>query len=88
VVVGQERSVLNHVLDWVEAGKVRPALVIVTVPYLGESPAMGQSGSEADRLDRSEIPWLGVTGTKGGAGVAASLLAGLVELTWQAYNPA
>ncbi len=96
LVVGQERSVLSHLLDWVEAGKVRPALLIVTAPYwgegldedLGQSRAAGKPGADAERLDRSDIPWLGVTGTKGGAGVAASLLAGLVDLTWQAYNPA
>jgi precorrin-8X/cobalt-precorrin-8 methylmutase len=84
VVVGQERSMLTQVLDWVEAGKVRPALLIVTAPHLEET----DPGADAERLDRSDIPWLGVSGSKGGAGIAASLLAGLVELTWQAYNPA
>ncbi|MEM8605079.1 MAG: precorrin-8X methylmutase [Cyanobacteria bacterium P01_H01_bin.121] len=79
-VVGQAQTALTELTALIDAGEIRPALVIGTpAGFLDVDTAKTQ-------LDQAMIPNVRTTGRKGNAVVAASILSGLVELAWQAYG--
>jgi precorrin-8X/cobalt-precorrin-8 methylmutase len=79
-VVGQAQTALAALTTLIEAGEIRPALVIGTpAGFLDVDAARA-------KLDSAMIPNVRTKGRKGNAVVAAAILSGLVELAWQAYG--
>lgn len=79
-VVGQAQTALAALVDLIEAEEIRPALVIGTpAGFVGVEEAV-------DRLKESLVPHIRIEGRKGSAVVAAAIMNGLIELSWQAYG--
>jgi precorrin-8X/cobalt-precorrin-8 methylmutase len=79
-VIGQGQTALGAIADLIEAEEIRPALVIGTpAGFVGADVAK-------ERLADSLVPHIRVDGRKGSAVVAAAIVNGLVELSWQAYG--
>lgn len=81
-VVGQAQTALDVVVTLIEAGEIKPALVIGTpAGFVGLSDI-------GDRLAQTMTPHILINGRKGSAVVAASIMAGLAALAWEAYGHA
>jgi precorrin-8X/cobalt-precorrin-8 methylmutase len=79
-VVGQAQTALTTLVELIEADEIRPALVIGTPAGFVEVDVV------KDRLKDSLIPHIRIEGRKGSAVVAAAIVNGLVDLSWQAYG--
>ena len=79
-VIGQAQTALTALVELIEAEEVKPALVIST-PSGFIDVEVAKS-----RLADSLVPHIRIEGRKGGAVVAAAILNGLVDLSWQAYG--
>ncbi len=79
-VIGQSQTALLSLVRLIQASEVSPALVIAT-------PAGFVANVESKQdLSESVIPHIRTEGRKGGPTVAAAILDGLVDLSWQAYD--
>ncbi|QKD81681.1 precorrin-8X methylmutase [Thermoleptolyngbya sichuanensis A183] len=79
-VVGQAQTALSGLVDLIEKEEIKPALVIGTpAGFIG-------MGSAVERLKDSLVPHIRIEGRKGNAVVAAAIVSGLVDLSWQAYG--
>jgi precorrin-8X/cobalt-precorrin-8 methylmutase len=74
VVVGNAPTALLALLDLVDAGRCRPALVIGTPVGL-----VAASEAKAELIQR-DVPYLTVLGPRGGSAIAAAALNGLLRL--------
>lgn len=79
-VVGQSQTALTALVELIEAEEIRPALVI------GTPSGFVEVDVAKDRLKDSLIPHIRIAGRKGSAVVAAAIVNGLVDLSWQAYG--
>jgi len=79
-VVGQAQTALMAIVELIEAGEIRPALVI------GAPSGFVDVDVVKDRLKDSLVAHIRIEGRKGGAVVAAAMVNGLVDLAWQAYG--
>ena len=79
-VIGQAQTALTALVELIESEEVKPALVIST-PSGFVDVEVAKS-----RLADSLVPHIRIEGRKGGAVVAAAILNGLVDLSWQAYG--
>ena len=79
-VVGQSSTALTGLVELIEEGEIKPALVIGTPSgFVGADIAK-------ERLRDSQVPLIGIEGRKGSAIVAVAIVNGLVDLAWQAYG--
>jgi len=79
-VIGEAQTALCAIVDLIEAGEIKPALVIGTPSgFVGVDVAKS-------RLYDSMIPHIRIDGRKGSAVVAVAIINGLVDLAWQAYG--
>ncbi|MFQ3615940.1 MAG: precorrin-8X methylmutase [Cyanobacteriota bacterium] len=79
-VVGQAQTALSGLVDLIEKEEIKPALVIGTpAGFIGMESAV-------ERLKDSLVPHIRIEGRKGNAVVAAAIVSGLVDLSWQAYG--
>lgn len=79
-VVGQAQTALTALVELIEQEEIKPALVIGTpAGFVGIDAAV-------ERLKDSHVPHIRVEGRKGSAVVAAAIVNGLVDLSWQAYG--
>ncbi|MCU0526063.1 MAG: precorrin-8X methylmutase [Elainella sp. Prado103] len=79
-VIGEAQTALVSLIELVEAEEIKPALVIGTpAGFVGVDVAV-------ERLKDSLIPHIRIEGRKGSAVVAAAIVNGLVDLSWQAYG--
>lgn len=79
-VVGQAQTALASIVELVEAGEIKPSLVIGTpAGFVG-------LGKVDKRLSDALVPCIRIQGRKGSAVVAAAILNGLADLAWQAYE--
>jgi precorrin-8X/cobalt-precorrin-8 methylmutase len=79
-VVGQAQTALSALVDLIDAEEIRPALIIGTpAGFVGVEDAV-------ERLKDSLVPHIRIEGRKGSAVVAAAIMNGLVDLSWQAYG--
>jgi precorrin-8X/cobalt-precorrin-8 methylmutase len=75
VVIGNAPTALFHLLEMLEEGAPRPALVIgVPVGFVGA--AESKAALEANKLD---IPYLTIRGRRGGSAIAAAAVNALVS---------
>lgn len=79
-VVGEAQTALTAIVELIEAEEIRPALVV------GAPAGFVDVDVVKDRLNDSLIPHIRIEGRKGSAVVAAAIINGLVELSWQAYG--
>jgi precorrin-8X/cobalt-precorrin-8 methylmutase len=79
-VIGQAQTALTALVELIESEEVKPALVIST-PSGFVDVEVAKS-----RLSDSLVPHIRIEGRKGGAVVAAAILNGLIDLSWQAYG--
>lgn len=80
-VVGESQTALETLMHLISTQIVAPALVIAS---FSEFINIGLSKSD---LQKSPIPYILVSGQKGGAIVGARILTALVCLAWEAYSP-
>ncbi len=79
-VIGQSQTALTELVELIEEGEIKPALVIGTPSgFIGADVAK-------ERLLDAQIPHITVNGRKGSAVVAVAIVEALVDLTWQVYN--
>jgi precorrin-8X/cobalt-precorrin-8 methylmutase len=79
-VIGRSDRALLGLVELIREKQANPALVIATPPgFLGVEPLKRE-------LEEMEIPHIRTEGRKGGASVAAAVLEGLIDLSWQAYT--
>lgn len=77
-VIGASQTTLSPLLELVQADKIKPALIIHTpVGFLPQG---------RKQLEKSWLPNIMLDGQKGGPGVAAAILSGLIDLAWGAYG--
>ncbi|HEY9908530.1 MAG TPA: precorrin-8X methylmutase [Thermosynechococcaceae cyanobacterium] len=79
-VIGQAQTALTALVELIELEEVKPALVIATPSGFVDAEVA------KSRLADSLVPHIRIEGRKGGAAVAAAILNGLVDLSWQAYG--
>jgi precorrin-8X/cobalt-precorrin-8 methylmutase len=79
-VIGQAQTALSTLVDLIEAEEIKPALVVAT------PAAFMNTDTDKERLRDSLVPNITIEGRKGNAAVAAAIVAGLVDLAWQAYG--
>ena len=79
-VVGQAATALTTLLDLIKAEKIRPVLIIATPPQFINMDSIKQG------LKEFSIPNITIKSRKGGATVAAAILDGLIDLSWEAYG--
>lgn len=80
-VVGESQTALETLMHLISTQIVSPALVIAS---FSEFINIGIAKSN---LQKSTIPYILVSGQKGGAIVGARILTALVCLAWEAYSP-
>jgi precorrin-8X/cobalt-precorrin-8 methylmutase len=79
VVVGNAPTALERLLDLADAGRARPALVIgACVGFVGAAEAKERL------MAREDIPWIAVTGRKGGTPSAAAAFNALAQMALEA----
>jgi precorrin-8X/cobalt-precorrin-8 methylmutase len=78
--IGEEQAALNSLVNLIEIGELKPALVIAA------SPKFTDIDLTKTKLQNSTIPHIFINGRKGNAVVAAAILKALVDISWQAYN--
>jgi precorrin-8X/cobalt-precorrin-8 methylmutase len=79
-VVGESQTALTALSELIEAGIIRPVLVV------GTPAGFIDVDVAKDRLRDSLVPYITTQGTKGSAVVAAAIMNSLVDLAWQAYG--
>ncbi|PSF36001.1 precorrin-8X methylmutase [Aphanothece hegewaldii CCALA 016] len=79
-VIGQSLSTLTALVELIEEQEVKPALVIST------PTAFIEADIAKERLKDADVPYIAISGRKGGAMVAVAIVNALVDLTWQAYG--
>lgn len=80
VAIGNAPTALFKVIDAVEEGRIKPALIIGTpVGFVGAKESK-------ERLKELNLPYITVTGCKGGSTVAAAIVNALVILAEKAKN--
>ncbi len=89
-VIGQSAEALSTLVSLIEAEEAAPALVIAAPPSFipfkaDESTDPPSTLNPKQQLAQLHVPHIVTTCTKGSACVAAALLDGLLDLTWQAY---
>ncbi|MGK7911908.1 MAG: precorrin-8X methylmutase [Synechococcus sp.] len=89
-VIGQSAEALSTLVSLITAEEAAPSLIIAAPPSFDP---IGKGGPEdaasklnpKQQLAQLQVPHIVTTGTKGSACVAAAILDGLLDLTWQAY---
>ena len=88
-VIGQSAEALSTLVSLIEVEEAAPALVIAAPPSFppmdNRSDDDPDSANPKQQLANLHVPHIVTTGTKGAACVAAAILDGLLDLTWQAY---
>ncbi|MBR8829704.1 MAG: Cobalt-precorrin-8 methylmutase [Chroococcopsis gigantea SAG 12.99] len=79
-VVGQSQSALHGLVELIEEKDINPALIIGTPATFMDADVL------KERLKDTEVPYITIDGTKGGAVAAVAIVNGLVSLAWQAYG--
>ncbi|GFE70889.1 precorrin-8X methylmutase [Chroococcus sp. FPU101] len=79
-VIGQSLTALTGLIELIEEQEVKPALII------GTPAAFIEADIAKERLKDTDIPYITISGRKGGAMVAVAIVNALVDLTWQAYG--
>ena len=79
-VIGQDQTALLALVELIEAGEIRPALVIATPAGFVDVDVAQK------RLQNCAVPNIQVEGYKGSAVVATAIVNGLIDLAWQAYE--
>ncbi|MFM7384306.1 MAG: precorrin-8X methylmutase [Microcystaceae cyanobacterium] len=79
-VIGESQTALTALVELIEEKALKPAIVIATPSGFVDIEAAKQ------RLQDAHVPYILVEGRKGNAVVAVSILNGLVDLAWQAYE--
>jgi precorrin-8X/cobalt-precorrin-8 methylmutase len=79
-VIGESQTALATLVDLIENGDARPALVIGTPAGFIDIDVL------KSRLNDALIPNIRVDGRKGSAIAAAAIFNSLVRLSWQAYG--
>jgi precorrin-8X/cobalt-precorrin-8 methylmutase len=79
-VIGSSEAALATLVDLIDADKVRPALVVATPAGFIDTAVI------KERLQDTMVPHVRINGRKGSAVVAAAIVNGLVDLSWQAYG--
>lgn len=79
-VIGQASTALTTLLELIITDEIRPVLIIATAPQLTNITIIKQS------LQEFSIPNITIKSRKGGATVAAAILDGLLDLSWEAYG--
>ncbi|WP_017324872.1 precorrin-8X methylmutase [Synechococcus sp. PCC 7336] len=78
-VIGQSASAQVGLVELIVEKEVDPALVVAAPPCFGDTNASRQTLAELG------VPHICTTDGKGGSMVAAAILDGLLDLSWQAY---
>lgn len=81
-VVGESQTALESLIELVEAGEVRPALIIASPAGFLDIDVL------KNRLDESMVPNIRIAGQKGNPVLAVAIMSGLIDLAWQAYGKA
>ena len=81
VVVGNAPTALLALLDLVDAGAARPALVI------GMPVGFVAAAESKDALMRRETPWISIPGLRGGSAAAAATVNALLRLALDGRTP-
>ncbi|MEM6436496.1 MAG: precorrin-8X methylmutase [Cyanobacteria bacterium P01_D01_bin.115] len=81
-VVGESQTALEALIELVEAGEVRPALIIASPAGFLDIDVL------KNRLDESMVPNIRIAGQKGNPVLAVAIMSGLIDLAWQAYGKA
>ena len=79
-VVGESQTALEALIELVEAGEVRPALIIASPAGFLDVDVL------KNRLDESMVPNIRIAGQKGNPVLAVAIMNGLIDLAWQAYG--
>ena len=79
-VIGQSQTALAGLVELIEQGAVKPALIIGT-----PSGFIGADEVKA-RLKETSVPYISVDGRKGSSVVAVAIVNGLIDLAWQIYG--
>ncbi|WP_008313209.1 precorrin-8X methylmutase [Leptolyngbya sp. PCC 6406] len=79
-VIGESQTALETLVDLIEAGQVRPALVIATPAGFLDADIL------KIRLRDCIIPHIRIDGRKGNSVLAVAVMNGLIDLAWQAYG--
>ncbi|MEO1068876.1 MAG: precorrin-8X methylmutase [Cyanobacteria bacterium J06638_6] len=79
-VVGSSEAALATLVDLIDTDKVRPALVVATPAGFIDTAVI------KERLQDTMVPHVRINGRKGSVVVAAAIVNGLVDLSWQAYG--
>jgi precorrin-8X/cobalt-precorrin-8 methylmutase len=79
-IIGQSPTALTALVELIEIGEIKPALVIATPAELIDVDVAKQ------RLYDSQVPHVSVEGCKGSVVVAVAIVNGLIDLAWQAYG--
>ena len=77
--IGQSAEALATLVKLVEGEEAMPTLVIAA------PPSFNRTNDPKQQLAQLKVPHIVTTGPKGGACVAAAILDGLLDLSWQAY---
>lgn len=88
--IGQSAEALSTLVSLIEEGEAAPALVIAAPPCFSPLCNDGSAANTSQlnpkqQLAQLNVPHIVTTGTKGAACVAAAIVDGLLDLTWQAY---
>ncbi|NKB18371.1 MAG: precorrin-8X methylmutase [Pseudanabaena sp. CRU_2_10] len=78
--IGESLPALNTLVNLIEIGEIKPALVIATAPKFVDIDLA------KSRLHNAGIPNICIDGRKGNAIVAAAVLNALIDISWQAYS--
>ncbi|NJM27107.1 MAG: precorrin-8X methylmutase [Pseudanabaena sp. RU_4_16] len=78
--IGEAQPALNTLVNLIEIGEIKPALVIATAPKFVDIDLA------KSRLHNAGIPNICIDGRKGNAIVAAAVLNALIDISWQAYS--
>ena len=78
-VIGQSAEALSLLVKLIEAEETQPTLVVAAPPSFSEV------NDPKQQLAKLNVPHIVTTDRKGGACVAAAIMDGLLDLTWQAY---
>jgi precorrin-8X/cobalt-precorrin-8 methylmutase len=79
-IIGESQTALACLVNLIEIGEVKPALVIGTPAGFIDADVI------KSRLNDCLIPHIRVDGRKGNAIAAATIFNALVNLAWQAYG--
>jgi precorrin-8X/cobalt-precorrin-8 methylmutase len=78
--IGEAQTALNTLVNLIEIGEAKPALVIAAAPKFVDIDLT------QTKLHNSGIPNICIDGRKGNAIVAAAILNALIHISWQAYG--